>query len=1057
MFLNLIEPLDLMTMRKINYTLIYRLMAVCFIAIALPGCQDDMQFHDPTESVGEPVTVTLQLSLPEMTPQSRADISDDVANEVTDIWVGIFDTSGNLTGYTHTDVNHKDTHNSYPVTIDTKTGPSHIVAIANAANNNGVMLPAENADSRAQTTILDILYQKGKNLTWSEFLSLAYLSPQAGSIETPNGHIPMCGVYYNDSDPENHPTDSWESLYNQTIDIPADGKLNGHIHLRRLMSQVKVQLQTTGNIIDIEPYSWQVINVPRASWLLERNEGNINATDAVTGVDKWLDDSPVHGPEYFPFIDKVKFNESGNYVHDGNDKAFVFDFWQTENKHTISCSNYKERESAARNKDVTYIEFKCRITYKTIPETSSQDQYLDGGTVSRTADATYIIPLGGINKDYSDFNHRRNSRYIYNVTISDVTQILVEAHELKDEINKDNLKRPGVEGIVTDLTNPMVHLDAHYSVMNVRFTRAELRGTDGKFPFLLRVRDKDDKIIEIDQNNYSKYTSNTNDALYVNWIEVMHTDDQNKYAVYKPASTSSTTTKYIYKLAEFAEIDNIWKTDQENEEQWFTVFFNEYVYETGSTTYKWKDYVNKGNREVWFLANKFQSNDKNSIHLKAKYSASQQSIQTYYSNNADKAIGVEHLNETLGARLRWTTPIDTAQSNGKINLVRYINKIGNKKWDNYVQRTTPLKIPRITNQKGIAEQAVYVPSPALLSEDKYVKNNCDPTGDNTNYYVEVINACMNRNRDLNGDGVIENSELRWYVPTARQYQRIILGRMSLTSPIMQDFENITLVVQNNSTSNINTRYHIAASDKTKIWAEEGLSKSDFDDGEDQYGEEQFNSWRFGAWQVRCIRNLGGDANYQDEKDLLIPTAYTHDKTNRIIKLDNYETKSKRDNMIVGDMPPHHIYDQSYNRLYKAFQYAETSTDLVYPYSPSGGNYETNNYATRWTNILNNSNPCVSLNTNVESGWRVPNQKELTILFYLDVIKENPKNGEVYYLSATHEYFSTANGMGFSGDRSRRRYLGTIEKSDGVNSDATAVNFNLGGNTFKTRCVRDVEP
>lgn len=1050
MFLDLIEPLDLMTMRKINYTLIYRLMAVCFIAITLPGCQDDIQFHDPTESVGEPVTVTLQLSIPEMTPQSRADISDDVANEVTDIWVGIFDTSGNLTGSVYKPVNHKDTHNSYPVTIDTKTGPSHIVAIANAANNNGVMLPAENADSRAQTTILDLLTQKGENLTWSEFLSLAYLSPQAGSIETPNGHIPMCGVYYDDNDPTHHPTDSWEKLYNEPVDIPANGTLNGHIHLRRLMSQVKVQLQTTGNIIDIEPYSWQVINVPRASWLLERNGDKTNATDAVTGVDKWLDNSPVHGPEYFPFIDKVKFDDSGNYVQDdSNNKAFVFDFWQTENKRTIACSNYQERESAARTSDVTYIEFKCRITYREDQLSADPDKYLDGGTVSRTADATYIIPLGGINNVYSDFNHRRNSRYIYNVTISDVTQILVEAHEQKDEINKDNLKRPGVEGIVTDLTNPMVHLDAHYSVMNVKFTRAELRGTDGKFPFLLRVRGKDDKIIEIDQD----YNKSDIDELYVNWIEVMHTDDESKYAVYKPASLYPATTKYIYQLSDFAKIDNIWKTDQENEEQSFTVFFNEYVYETGSTTLNWKDYVNKGNREVWFLANKFQSYDENSIHLKAKYSASQQSIQTYYSNNADKAIGVEHLNETLGARLRWTTNISTVDSNGKINLVRYINA-NNSNWNNYVQRTTPLKIPRITNQKGIAEQAVYVPSPALLSVDKYGKNNYDPTGDNTNYYIEVINACMNRNRDLNGDGEIDKSELRWYVPTARQYQRIILGRMSLTSPIMQDFENITLVVQNNSTSNINTRYHIAASDNTKIWAEEGLSKSEFDDIESAGS----GAWRFGAWQVRCIRNLGGDANYQDEKDLLIPTAYTHDEANRIIKLDNYETKSKRDNMIVGNMPPHHIYDQSYNRLYKAFQYAETSTDLEGQYSPTGNNSSTNNYATRWTTILNTSNPCASLNTDVESGWRVPNQKELTILFYLDVIKENPPRGSiVYYLSATHEYFSTADGGGFSGDRSRRRYLGTIEKSDGVNSDATAVNFNLGGNTFKTRCVRDVEP
>lgn len=1028
-------------------------MAICLSAIAITGCQDDIQFHDPTESVGEPVTVTLQLSLPEMTPQSRADISDDVANEVTDIWVGIFDASGKLTGsvHHHQSVNQKETHRPYSVTIDTKTGPSHIVAIANAANNNGVMLTAENADSRAQTTILDLLNQKGKNLTWSEFLSLAYLSPQAGSIETPNGHIPMCGVYYDDSgDPKNHPT-SWESLYNQTIDIPADGKLNGHIHLRRLMSQVKVQLQTTGNIIDIEPYSWQVINVPRASWLLERNGDKTNATDAVTGNDKWLDNSPVHGPEYFPFIDKVKFDESGKYVQDGNNKAFVFDFWQTENKRTIACSNYKERESAARTSDVTYIELKCRITYKTIPENSSNDQYLDGGTVSRTADATYIIPLGGINDVYSDFNHRRNSRYIYNVTISDVTQILVEAHTNQEQ-------RPGVEGIVTDLTNPMVHLDAHYSVMNISLTKKELmdacpldeNGIRGTFRFRMDVYDKDNTLIRIDNDTYKDYSESTDNTkkLYVNWIEIRPTTDKNTYALYQPISDSD--TKYIYQFGDYLN-DQKWAED---ETRWFTVFINEYTYETDNKTTNWKDYVNKDERKAWFIAEKYHNVDQTSVHFKAKYGLSQKSIQTYYnseqSSSVKKAIGVEHFNETIGARLRWDGPSNNTNVNGKINAINYCS---GKSWSNYVT-SIAFDTPEITNQGTEPSHPTYLPKLKTLEETPNDQTSGfndpsfnDPDKKYGDYYVGVVNACMNRNRDLNGDGIISTDEIRWYVPTARQYQRIILGRNSLSSPIMQNFNNIKLYASSGNTKNINnnnTRYHLASSDRQNIWAEEGLSRAGFHDG---------GVWQFGAWQVRCIRNLGTDDSASDSKDIEIRAAYKPVENKRVFEMDRYDSRSVRNNKMTSQIPIHHIYNQEYNRIYSAFEYAENDIQTSDVWD---------NYPDSWSGVLMDSmkDPCKQLNDSQNDGkskWRVPNQKEITMMFYAGVLDTSSKGARYhYYISATHEFFDYS-GNAFTNNHNNRRYLGIVIDTQSISDQhSTAINFGENNSTF-IRCVRDVDP
>lgn len=1017
------------------------------------GCQDDIHFSDPANGIGEPVTVTLKLSLPEMMPQSRADISDEVANEVTDIWVGIFDASGKLTGHEYQSVNHNDTHVIHTVSVDTKTGPSHIVAVANVANNYGVMLTDGNADSRAQTTILDLLEQEGLN--WEKFLSIANLLPQPGSIETPNGHIPMCGIYFNDSKPESHPTKSWDDLYNQTVNITSSG-LSGHIHLRRLISQVKVQLQVTGNVVDIEPYSWQVINVPRASWLLERDGDQTNATDAVTGEDNWLDDSPVHGPEYFPFIDKVKFDDKGNYVQDdSNNKAFVFDFWQTENKHTIDCSSYAARESAARNNDVTYIEFKCRITYKTIPENSSKDQYLDEGTVSRTADATYIIPLGGIDGN-SDFNHRRNSRYIYNVTISDVTQILVEAN-----INEE--QRPGVEGIVTDLTNPMVSLDAHYSVMNISLTRKELfeacknqDNTRGTFRFRMDVYDENNTLIRIDNDNYKDYSESADKTkkLYVNWIEIRPTTDENTYEAYKPISYRDGNTKYIYQFGDYLD-DEKWSDD---ETRWFTVFINEYTYETGNTTTNWKDYVNKDDRKAWFIADKHQNDDQTSVHFKAKYGLSQKSIQTYYStdnNSVKMAIGVEHFNETIGARLRWWNKTDEDNDkvpdypNGKTYAIEYIANVG-KPWSNYVTTTrfaTPeIRGATLKDQGTEASHPAYVPKPQILTPQDSDGYN-DPTyADNSYnyYYVAVQNACMNRNRDLDGDGEISTNEIRWYVPTARQYQRIILGRNSLASPIMQNFDNITLYASSGKISDINndnTRYHLASSDNQMIWAEEGLSRSPF-----------HGSWQKGAWQVRCIRNLGTN---DEAADIEIPAAYKKVENKRVFEMDRYDSRSVRNNKILGSIPPHNIYDQTYNRVYKAFEYApeSKSIDDLKISLPSP-------YFSEWYNQLSTSNPCDYLNIGIppgESRWRVPNQKEITMMIYNDIL--NISWGTYVHISATFEFFDYE-GFGYNQyipsnvDKvGGRRFLGH-NFSDG-SSLAAALNTPLGSTYI--RCVRDVDP
>lgn len=68
----------------------------------------------------------------------------------------------------------------------------------------------------------------------------------------------------------------------------------------------------------------------------------------------------------------------------------------------------------------------------------------------------------------------------------------------------------------------------------------------------------------------------------------------------------------------------------------------------------------------------------------------------------------------------------------------------------------------------------------------------DPqTSHNTAQYIQAIFSCMNRNKDENGNGKIDAAELKWYVPAAGKYLRVILGRNNLITPLM-GYEQKTL-------------------------------------------------------------------------------------------------------------------------------------------------------------------------------------------------------------------------------------------------------------------------
>lgn len=218
--------------------------------------------------------------------------------------------------------------------------------------------------------------------------------------------------------------------------------------------------------------------------------------------------------------------------------------------------------------------------------------------------------------------------------------------------------------------------------------------------------------------------------------------------------------------------DKIWLSkDGDNYMARFTAFINEYYYYrhplTGASVAYWSVLVNKIPREMVIAMSSNTSNDGNST-LSTVYSyISQLSMQTPYSDRNDIALaafGMETYNETplnwsQGFTSRTTVPNGVSASAGRNNQKLWLGlyNYGTTYWNTYVN----------------AAKNGYIQSNSMIHSEHKLTDAY-----NRKYYD---NACMSRNRDLNGDGKITDNEVRWYLASVNEYLRMGLGAQAVAS------------------------------------------------------------------------------------------------------------------------------------------------------------------------------------------------------------------------------------------------------------------------------------
>ena len=637
--------------------------------------------------------------------------------------------------------------------------------------------------------------------------------------------------------------------------------------LHRLDAKVEVNVRINPNeehdnqqVEEFTPESWQVINLPKSSHLVSN-------------------DIPLQLVEdsYFNLSPK-NFETTENEVVDGDATGGVlhgFSFYTLENKCSSNLKksvdgNYHHRDRRNKNADgsynndnglweyapelATYIIIKGELKMIVDPGLTSEQHLI--------ADVTYYVHLGDFATDKDNYDVLRNTHYKYTINIKGVDKIEVEVDTSNDNLDGITEDQPGAMGHLYEAEEDIYTFDAHYGqrVYTIRASEVDI----DNMTWYVRTPFGREGIPLKDDSGQEIY----NDLDY-KWVEFMLNDKvsgDNKYSdsnqLY-PADNSRLLTVIEMLNMVKSEVP-AWKEGKEslfdkNGEMKFTVFVDEFYYETNPMNPNdpdilWKKFVNQPNRLMHILCKNNRSADDDSSVTGSILTIRQNSIQTPYNisqdrTDLDKAWGCETKDETqnmawfyhpderlenlTNAHKPAYTPDNTSKTDGLYNTACLINLVSgtgaNKninstlRWDTYID---------------------YSENDLKLKDE----------------YMSGLYSVLLRNRDLDGDNIIDPDELRWYIASLDQLCGLFIGDQGLSTdaqlyPIEASREPNTPVVGGVFNGVFPWRLHVVSSTAwlqtagntpTIVWAEEGAST----------GEYQVHWGKPGYSPVRCVRNLG---------------------------------------------------------------------------------------------------------------------------------------------------------------------------------------------------------
>jgi len=601
-----------------------------------------------------------------------------------------------------------------------------------------------------------------------------------------------------------------------------------------------------------------------------------------------------------------------------------------------------------------------------------------------SAEVVYCIHLGlgagsSDKVDHKDFSTKRNMNYTYNIQIEGVESIKTEVTATDNNVWRQ-------EGDVTvSGEGKSIQLDAHFEARKITFHKSDFKTTD------LRVYVKD-PLTNFQLTEFSELKEESKNWVSFKSLKDVPVEETYKYPDEKHVSELLSVEELLTELNKWAKGENSLLAPTNEGAIEFVCFVNEYYYQS----IMWPEFVNTLDRE-FFIMDKTQkqtSGGNSTLTSDASFVIKQHSIQTIYDLNKGEdynAWGIETINET-GLLNTTTNPSKIKDiAYGRLNLPDF----SGKGWSTFL--------------------------------DYSKESNSNQMKDD---YKNAYYACLQRNRDENGDGVIDSKEKKWYLASSGQYISLWLGGSSLSAE--SSLFNIDDWVKEGFAKNIPAKYHYIPSNndgKVVFWAEEGITIGN----DDSHTTGKIRNYR-------CIRDLnmkGMDENNLDRKkapETLFKISSVDPKA-LTVTFDYLNANSLKPAPSMNELDPHNERDNDINRVYKSFCIVR-------------GSVSSNQVGGTWKAKTNLTNPCNRIMN--EHGWRMPNQAELSVIYLVGTdasaygsYKKNEFNGLKGQTVFARTSYSGIAKNGKSGQHAYRllanEHISLVEKT---------------GYTGFIRCVKD---
>lgn len=788
----------------------------------------------------------------------------------------------------------------------------------------------------------------------------------------------------------------------------------GNLYLQRCIADIQFNIgqeytNTDGHTISFNASNYYVYNIPAGTRL-----------------------SPNRGIETSPNESYREFYYDGTRKPIGSAEggSFSFRFFIPENiqdSRNDVCSDYSSREKwdsnttdEAKPTHKAWTNAPVNATYVVIEgqysELDANSNLVYAGTVS------YTIHLGNFGAgNWGDFTVLRNHRYIYNVSVHGIENIQVEA-------TTDVENQPGAEGSIvsTSGTTRNYALDAHFEQVFLEYdlsaiaeaakatqnSNSGMSDADAISEHLIVTIETPFQNGLRELHPYRTFVKNYSGGDYAQALEAARSADladvDYKWVEFLPQKTDASDLQSYPGLPSWKSADG--KTDsklldvydacvkmgqvvakimngetvdtgnsaestedgrgisvfsrtgsdgQAHYYATFTGFVDEYYYTAdplSGNDITWGTFVNTEQRRMLISMDVQTSSDGNSSLSNVHTNISQRSMQTFYNTAASgiNAFGLETFNETplcLYGDPKSSYDYYSSDTDGRSNQWAMIGSgSAYYGWNYYIDAAENGYKDNVTGARKLT--------------DMYRDN-----------VARAYYACMSRNRDLDGDGIIDKSEVHWYLPAINEYLRIGMGSIATSNESNLYVGDKSAMRRGDDTNgdgwpdNDNwypdnyyaegALYHTSTHGKQTFWAVE---------------KGAYGGVTNGDLPIRCIRSLPADVNTGYAVADPMFDLYTIPNGNYLLdfrdKFDNNMYRPTRTDAQLNE----HDEDDLQNRFYKGLvvsKKAQTETARLDEVLNIGSN-KPNPCADYYEGSRNDP-------VNGQGHWRVPNLAELTIL------------------------------------------------------------------------------